>query len=213
MRPDLRLHEDYFLLAHDDYRGRAHIAAEVLGAGLAAALLADLTIDGCLDIRGEHVLIDDADAAYDGVLRDAVAAITTQARPVRWWVESFGASMYPRTGEQLVRRAVVTHAPARLRRTGIRYPAVDALVAAGPRVRLRHEAESTQPQPPDPRVATLAALAVRTGLGGVVADAANRSARDGLFALARAVPASLRPVMVGLDSALIRLALTTPRGR
>jgi hypothetical protein len=212
-RPDLRLHEQYFLLAHDDYSGRAHIHADVLGAGLAGALLADLVIAGCLEVGGEHIRVRDTGATPDGVGQEVVTAIAARARPVQWWVECLAASMYPRTGEQLVRHAVVTRVPAGLFRTGVRYLAVDALVAAGPRVRLRHEAESARLAPPDPAVAALAALALRTGLGGVVADAANRSAREGLPALARAVPAALRPVIAGVDGAVIRMALTTPRGR
>jgi Golgi phosphoprotein 3 (GPP34) len=184
----------------------------VLGVGLAGALLADLAIVGCLDVGGEQVRVGDAGTASDGLGRGVGAAIAAAARPVRWWVECLAASMYPRTGEQLARRAVVTRVPAGLFRTGVRYPAMDALVAAGPRVRLRHEAESIR-LVPDPAVAALAALALRTGLGGVVADAANRSAREGLPALARAVPATLRPVTAGVDDAMIRIALTTPRGR
>ncbi len=211
--PDLRLHEEYFLLAHDDYTGRARLGADVLGAGVAGALLADLVVLGCLDVTGGHVAVRDAGAALDGVGGDAVSAIAGRARPVPWWLESLGASAFPRTGEQLVRRGVLTRSRAGLFRSRLRYPAVDALLAAGPRVRLRHEAEAARPVPPDPAVAALAALAVRTGLGGVVADAANRSVRDGLLALARAVPVAVRPVVDGLDEALIRMALTTPRGR
>ena len=136
-----------------------------------------------------------------------------RARPVQWWLECLGASVYLRTADELVRRGVVIHAAAGLFRTGSRYPAVDALAAAAPRVRLRHEAESTRPVPADPGVAALAALGLRTGLGPTVADAANRSAREGLLALARAVPLALRPVLAGVDGALIRMALATPRGR
>jgi hypothetical protein len=164
-------------------------------------------------VAAEHVRVLPAGMAYDEVARDALAAVATRARPVAWWVECLGPSLYPRTGEQLVRHGVVTRAQAGLFRTGVRYPAVDALAAAGPRVRLRHEAESVRPVPPDPGVATLAALALRTGLGGVVADAANRSTRDGMAALARAVPVPLRPVVAGVDAALVRMALSTPRGR
>jgi hypothetical protein len=217
-RPDPSLHEEYFLLAHDDYTGRAHIDEDVVGAGLAGALLADLVIVGCLDAAwldagGEQVRVLDESLALDGLARDAVAALATRTRPVSWWVECLAVSMYQRTGEHLVHQGVVTRAPAGLFRAGVRYPAVDALVAAGPRVRLRHEAEAAQPVPPDPGVATLAALALRTGLGGVVADAANRSVREGLAALARAVPVGVRAVVAGVDAALIQMALTTPRGR
>jgi hypothetical protein len=210
---DARLHEEYFLLAHDDYTGRAHIDADVLAAGLAGALLAGLVIAGCLDARGGYVRALDGTGPPDGVTADAVAAIAARAHPVPWWVECLAPSVYSRTGEDLVREGVLTRAPAGLFRGGIRYPAVDALVAAGPRVRLRHEADAARPVPPAPAVATLAALALRTGLHKVIADAANRSARDGLAALARAVPATVRPVVDGVDAALIRMALTTPRGR
>ena len=66
---------------------------------------------------------------------------------------------------------------------------------------------------PDPGTAVLAALAVATGLEAVVADAANRAAREGLRVLADGTPSRLRAVVAGVDAAVVRLAMTTRRGR
>jgi hypothetical protein len=151
--------------------------------------------------------------AGDVVTRAAVQAIQGRSHPVAWWVECLRQSAYPLTAEQLTRQGVVSPASAGLFRAMTRYVANDALLAAGPRVRLRHAAESGQRVSPDPRTAALAALAVATGLEGVVADAANRLARDGVRVLAAGLPTDLRPVLAGVDGGVMRLAMATPRGR
>jgi hypothetical protein len=207
----LQLHEEYFLLAHDGYTGRAHIKTRVLGTGLAGALLSGLLLAGCLDLVSGVVRVRDEAPAQDMVTRAAVTAIQQRARPVAWWVECLRQSVYPLTAERLTRQGVVSPLSAGLLRTGTRYVANDALLAAGPRVRLRYAAE-TRAVPPDPRTVTLAALALATGLEGVVADAANRLVRDSVRALAAVLPPDLQPLLAGVDAAVTRLALATPRG-
>jgi hypothetical protein len=213
MAPDLRLHDEYFLLAHDDYTGRAHINATVLGAGLAGALLADLVITGCVELVDGTVRISAGAVAPDTVSRGAVTVIGRRAHPVGWWVEYLRSSAYLLTGEQLTERGLVIPARSGLFRTAIRYVATDALVAAGPRVRLRHLAETGTAGPPDQRMVTLAALALATGLEGIVADAANRPVREGLRSMANDVPTELRRITAAVDAAVMRLAMATPRGR
>jgi hypothetical protein len=212
-QPELRLDEEYFLLAHDDYTGRPHIKADVLGTGLAGALLAELLIAGCLDIVDGTVQVRDLTLAGSAMARAAAEAIQQRFHPVGWWVECLRQSAYLSAGEQMARQNLVSPTSTGLFRTVTRHVATDALVAAGPRVRLRYAAESIQRVPPDPRAATLAALALTTGLGGIIADAANRLVRDGLLAMARSVPPDMRAVVAGVDAALMRMAMATPRGR
>jgi len=208
MRSDLRLHDEYFLLSHDDYTGKPHVDAGVAAAGLAGALLADLLLARCLDVVDDVLRVRDRTLARAALARDAVGEIDRRSRGVGWWVEYLRRSAQRLTGE-----AVVSPVTAGIFRSATRYVANDALVAAGPRVRLRHCAGSPAGPAPDPGTAVLAALAVATGLEAVVADAANRAAREGLRVLADGTPSRLRAVVAGVDAAVVRLAMTTRRGR
>jgi Golgi phosphoprotein 3 (GPP34) len=210
---DLRLHDEYFLLAHDGYTGRAHIKDGVLAVGLAGALLCELLVVGCLEVADGTVRLRDGGLAGDTVSRTALAAIHHRSHALPWWVECLAQSTYPLAAKQLTRRGVVSPASAGLFRTGTRYVANDALLAARPRIGLRYAAESYRQVPPDARTTALAALAMATGLEGVVADAANRVLRDGVHALAAGLPRDLRPVLAAVDVTVMRLAMATPRGR
>jgi len=77
-------------------------------------------------------------------------------------------------------------------------------------VLLRHAADAT---PVDPHTVTLAALAVATGLEGVVADGANRLALGRLRAIAAEASGDVLTIVNGINSAAIRIALTPRRGQ
>jgi hypothetical protein len=217
VRPAPRLHHEYFLLAHDDYTGKTHIDPAVLASGLAGALLGDLLIERCIEIDSGAVRSREGARAGDPVADLAVDAIrarsTRRSHPVRWWVEYLQQTTYSLVGEQLTSEGVVSSMAAGFLRRSARYVANDPLVAARPRVTLRRTAEATTSSPREQRTVALAALALVTGLEGVVADAANRAVRDGLRAMAGEVADDMRVVVAAVDATVMGMAMATRRGR
>ncbi|MFG2039946.1 GPP34 family phosphoprotein [Dactylosporangium sp. NPDC048998] len=212
MPPRRSLHAEYFLLAHDGYSGRPHIDAALLGAGVAGALLGELTLAG-------HLALDGGVPRVTGLPADAVAASTVDIlrrgrHGVERWIELLAGAAYAMVGDDLVRSGVVHRPPAgrlaRLGRARARYVATDALAGAAPRVLLRHAADAGTT---DERIGTLAALALATGLEGVVADGANRAALGRLRAMAAEVSGDAGTVVEAVRAAAAAIALTPRRGQ
>ncbi|MFF5233269.1 GPP34 family phosphoprotein [Dactylosporangium sp. NPDC000521] len=210
------LHAEYFLLAHDGYSGRLHIDPHLADAGVAAAILADLSITGHIAIDGGVVQVRSQITPPTDAIAAAVVEQVGQGRhDVARWVWLLAGVATTLVSDHLVHDGVVARPPARLldRLTlaGPRHIAMDAVAAAAPRVLLRHAAAGDGPA--DPRIAALAALAVATGLEHVIADGANRTVRGRLRELADTVDGDLRRIVEGMDTAAIRITLTPNRGQ
>ena len=54
-----RLADDLFLIAHDDYSGKALVAPNLLNATLAGAVLGELALDSRISIMKGQVYVDD----------------------------------------------------------------------------------------------------------------------------------------------------------
>jgi hypothetical protein len=211
------LPDEYFLLAHHDYTGRPHINIDVLNTGLAGAVIAELLIEGHIDVLDEKLVLcgpgshDDrtTDPMTDMVL--AHIAAQTTPHPIRAWTEYLrdNVTPYAIVRERLLRAGLLQPVRGGLLKKSTRYVATDPLTAAKPRVRLRYTAERSD-TPVDARTAMLASLAQVTGLTEVVADGANRSVKEGLLAIAAGLPANLRVVVSGLDAAVTVIALSVP---
>jgi hypothetical protein len=90
----------------------------------------------------------------------------------------------------------------------VRYPAVDPLRAAATEARLRFVLE--RPSELDGVTAALGSLVAATGLEFVLGGLDSRGIRDGLTQMNHLLPPELRTLVVGVESAVARLAL---RGR
>jgi hypothetical protein len=210
------LYVDYFFLAHDGYTGRPHIDTDLLGAGLAGAVLADLVTAGLVAIGSRHVHVETTDgtAAPSVTARTVLDLLRRSAHPLDEWVDALARPLCTVVGDEIVHSGLASrHAAGRLAtltRQPVRYVPTDAVRAAAPRVLLRHAADAT---PVDPRTVTLAALAVATGLEGVVADGANRLALGRLRVIAAEASGDVLTIVNGVNSAAIRIALTPRRGQ
>jgi hypothetical protein len=213
----LPLHDEYFLLAHDDYSGKPRVHPAVLRTGLAGALVGRLVLARRIAIIDNAVTLTDrrplGDPASDHAL-DALAYTRPSVLPVRAWVEYMRDDLYPRVGQALIERRIVVLGHGGWRGRSLRYRAGEAVAAAGPRMRLRAAAVARHlPAVQDAQMRVLAGLALATGLESAIADGANRIARGGLRHMAENLPSDLHVVVDAVQDALLAMALATPRRR
>ncbi|WP_214320456.1 GPP34 family phosphoprotein [Nonomuraea sediminis] len=150
----LPLPYDLFLIAHGE-KGAPSIHVPTLGAGLAAAMLADLALLGALAFEG-HTLVLGAGRPGPAQLQDEacmrlLAAVPQQRMPIVQWLAVLSGDMLESTARQLDTLGLIqTTVRRRLIGTSIRYVPVGhgPLTVAMARVRLPvmgHE----QPTPAD----------------------------------------------------------------
>jgi len=95
-------------------------------------------------------------------------------------------------------------------RAVVRYPAVDAVEAAGPRVRLRYMLD--QGHSLDIPTALLAALVRACELEDILLlQASRQQVRDLLTRIVEALPQDLQVIIKAIDSAVAAVALTVRR--
>jgi Golgi phosphoprotein 3 (GPP34) len=208
------LGDELFLIAHDGYTGKATVAVEVLETGLAGALLGELMFARRVVMAGSAVAAADPRPWQEPVSDYVIAELLRKgdAYPVRAWVEYLRGDLRERIGQRLVRRSVVRREETRsalTRRITVRYPAVDPVLAARPRVRLGYVLG--QPTAMDDQSALLAALVHATGMDRLFVELYGQVARDQMAGAARVLPPSLGRVAAGVDTAVAAIALTVRR--
>jgi Golgi phosphoprotein 3 (GPP34) len=112
----LRLHQELYLLGHDeDGRPLTHLAA--LRLGLAGAVLLDLTVTGRLHVAAGTLSVYDPTPLADGVADTVVAALLAdrrrQDRQLRVWLKRLAQDADERTRGGLVAAGVLTRATRR----------------------------------------------------------------------------------------------------
>ena len=131
----------FFLIAHDEFSGKLRMCRDRLGFGLVAAELAQLLVAGRLAIADGRVVLTDSYTTepneVDGYVLDAVQRHVS-VRSVRAWTDSLAEPLYELIATRLqdlgiVRREV---GGGLVRRKPDRFPGVDLLAAARPRMRL-----------------------------------------------------------------------------
>jgi len=182
---DLRLHEQILLLALRDEHGGVESRAGMLSLALGGALLAELSLDGHIDVGADKKkLVDAADRSLTGdVLLDEALGRVKQAkrrRSASRWVSNFAGMrrLRHRVAEGLCRRGVLRDSEQKILLLFTRklYPTIDpaperALVAALRRAVL------DDGEVADPRTAMLVALGHATGLLRVHLDRKTLRAR------------------------------------
>jgi hypothetical protein len=199
----LLIADEFFLIAHNDSRGKARLHPSATGLGLAASLLGELVLFGQITVSSGLVAIVDrrppADALAHTVLDQLVGESQHQA--VRTWLSFLAQTAVTSVGERLARAGVLRRQESRrLLRSSVSYVPVDLNTAAWPATRLRALLE--RPGPPNVPDALLLGLVSAAGLTREVLWSAGPRAHHRLGVLIPALPAPLKELVVHTEAAV-----------
>lgn len=171
--------DEFWLLAHDDVKGRPRLSTGVLGLGLAAALLGELVEHRAVGFQqGQVQLVAGADPA-DPLARTLLAEMFAEPpHPIRVWLVYLSRTADQRVAERLVGEGLLRRdSSRRLLKQVTTYQPCDANRAAWPLARL---STTLGRQSPMAEADTfLAALTVATGLDQLILrDAGHPGAPD-----------------------------------
>lgn len=206
------LADQLFLVGHDENTGRAHVADSVLDSGLAGAVLAELVLADRIAVVDGLVLVRDHRPYGETVTDSALAEVIKQRanHPIRAWVEYLRDDAREMVARRLVKEGTVQRVQTRVMlRQAVRFPAVDPVQAASPRVHLWYTIE--HPELLDEVTATLGGLVHAVGLERVLVAESKRRARDTLREISERLPDDLRSVVAGVDAAVAAITLTVRR--
>jgi hypothetical protein len=195
----------FFLIAHDEFSGKLRIARDRLGHGLVAAELAQLLIAGRIAVADGRVVLTDSYAAepndIDRYVLDAVQRHQS-VRSVRAWVESLADPLYELTARRLEEMGIVRREAGGglVRRKPDRFPGVDLLAAARPRMRLERMIRS--PKELDlPGAFTVSLLWTLGADGALDPEIDKNAARELVQQVDEHLPADLHSVLAGARAA------------
>nr|MDT0657242.1 GPP34 family phosphoprotein [Micromonospora sp. DSM 115978] len=209
-----RLADDLFLIAHDDYSGKAVVAPNLLDTTLAGAVLGELALENRISIMRSQIYVDDHRAWHEPVSDRALGEIVHRGdgHPVRSWLEFLGPQARYQVGDRLVSAGAVRRETGRTisLRSTVRWPGTDPNRVAVPRVKLSAVLERSD-RPLDPRTALLAAL-VHAGRMIRVLNLPNKAqAIDRIGAARRLLPPALRDLLDGVDATIAAAAMMIRR--
>lgn len=204
-----------FLITHDEFSGKSHISHDLLACGLVGALLAELVIAGRLTMsQGRVVVTDASDIGPDSITAYVMESIRRQAtsHTVRTWTNHLGDPLYKLVGRQLVDQGILRREAGRglLRQRPDRFPAVDLLRAAAPRIRLEHMIRN--PREMDLAGGVMAALIWALGADRILDPAIDRgAARELIDEVVERLPPDLAALVDGVQAAVAAVSLTVRR--
>lgn len=210
----LPLADELFLVGHDEYTGKCLVNHAVLGCGLAGAVLIELMLAGRIALADGRFVVRDS-RPYSERVTDAALTEMLKRResfPPRSWVEYLCGNVREIVAERLEATGMIRREQSRglSLRSVVRYPAVDAVEAAAPRVRLRYMLD--QGHSLDMPTALLGALVRACELESVLLlQAARQQVRELLTRIVDELPADLRLVLNAVDSSVAAVALTVRR--
>ncbi|MCM0676192.1 GPP34 family phosphoprotein [Micromonospora phytophila] len=195
--------DEFFLIAHNDSRGKARLHPAATGLGLAGGLLGELILYGHVTVSNGLVAVIDrrppADALAHTVLDQLVGESQHQA--VRTWLSFLAQSATTSVGERLARAGVLRRQESRrLLRTNVSYLPIDLNAVAWPATRLR--ALLDRPDPPSVPDALLLGLVVAAGLTREVLWSAGPRAHHRLGVLIPALPLPLKELVAHTEAAV-----------
>ncbi len=199
----LLIADEFFLIAHNDSRGKARLHPAAAGLGLAAGLLGELILSGRITVSDGLVIVLDrrppADALAHTVLDQLIGEPQHQA--IRTWLSFLARTGVTSVGERLARAGVLRRQETRrLLRTSLSYLPVDLNATAWPATRLRTLLE--RPDPPTVPDALLLGLVSATGLTREVLWSAGPLAHHRLSVLLPALPAPLKELVGHTEAAV-----------
>jgi hypothetical protein len=202
-----------FLILHDSFTGKPLVRASAVRIAVAGAELADLAL--ARPGRGQLVALENDRVVLSGtrprrldyISSFVVDSIRSQpdAHPATVWTAALADHVFDLVVTQLLTDGVVQRQQGGLfGRSSRRFPALDLLAAAGPRVRLEHALRSDagpgEETTLDEETAVL--LAVLAAVGGERTLDLDRAARRRLTAAAaEALPLDLRSLVTGIEVA------------
>ncbi|MEZ0073730.1 GPP34 family phosphoprotein [Planotetraspora sp. GP83] len=152
--------EEVLLLAYRDDTGKPQIGSTELDAALAGAIVAELAVNGRIDLDGKKLVVRDASPLGDDELDAALARMAGESRDHKpeWWVGKLnGNKLRKRLLSRLADQGVLTEQETKV--LGLfpsrRYPALDASVEQGIRQRVESVLAGAEP---DERLAALVAV-------------------------------------------------------
>ncbi|MDR6323221.1 GOLPH3/VPS74 family protein [Actinoplanes couchii] len=103
------LADQYYLIAHEDRTGRSRLHPRATGLGLAAALLAELVLEGRVGINDGELLVLDQRPPRDALNHDILDLLNTQPqhRDMRTWMAYLAQDAGLRVAERLMRVGAV----------------------------------------------------------------------------------------------------------
>lgn len=210
-----RLAARVFLIAHDEFTGKPRMSHDLLCCGLAGAQLADLVIAGHLTTSNGRILLTDAEVPRgDTIAGYVLTAIGEQkaSHTVRTWTGHLGEALFELVGRELVDHGIVRREPVRglLGRRPDRFPAVDLLRAAAPRIRLEHMLRT--PRDLDLAGGVVAALLWALGTDAVLDPTIDRvEARRLVDEVRDGLPPDLSRLLAGIVASVSAVSLTVRR--
>lgn len=211
----LRLADELFLIAHDDFSGKPKSAANLLDTALAGAALAELVLDNRLMVDGNGVTVLDGQLRQEPVTDLILSEIMSRGNghPARLWLVYLRdqQQICERVGNRLVSKGWVRRVESRSLslRMSVRWPGVDPNRAAAPRVRLAGALQRVD-KPLEPYAAMLAALSRAGGLTRVL-SLLDSSVVERIDATRRMLPPPLRALLSAVDATVAASAVSVRR--
>jgi Golgi phosphoprotein 3 GPP34 len=197
-----------FLILHDPFSGRCAVSPMALRCALVGAELAELILNRRVAMENELIVPGEASApGTDALSAFVMGAINRQPDryPVPVWLAALGDAVAELVAARLVEVGILVRAKSLIRRRG-RFPAINLLAAAGPRVRLEYMVR--MPQDSDVASATCAALVDAVGAGRVLqGETGRRDLRRALATLVAMLPGDLRSLVTSVEVAYASAAL------
>ena len=191
-----------FLILHDPFSGRCAVSPMALRCALVGAELAELLLNRRVFMVNELIVPGEASApGTDALSAFVMGAINRQPEryPVPVWLAAIGDAVAELVAARLVEVGILVRTKSMLGRRG-RFPAINLLAAAGPRVRLEYMVR--MPHDSDVASATCAALVDAVGAGRVLqGESGRKDLRRGLIALAANLPDDLRSLVTSVEVA------------
>lgn len=207
-----------FLILHDPFSGKPLIGHDLLSCGLVAASLAEQMIEHRLGMEIDRIVAAERRGGVgqiDEVSAFVVDSIQRQAgaHTVRSWVEAFTGVLFEQVADLLVREGVIRRVPGGrvlLRQRPDRFPALDLLRSAGPRLRLEHMLRS--PKELDTRGMALAGIFRALEMERVLdVDRDRADVKASVGQAADRLPIDLRSLVDGVGQAVSAISLTVRR--
>lgn len=203
-----RLADALFLIGHDEFSGKPHVAIDRLNCALAGAALAELIFERRITIDNGGVIAIDRRLWQEPLTDLLVTEIMGRegVHPTRLWIRYLRdhLNIQERVGTRLATAGVVRREQGRALRRSVRWPATDPNQAASPRVRLTALLMRQQRAELDAGTLLLAGLTGAVGFSSNVFDEhVSARMRDCRQFLPPPLDGLLSAVVAALDAATV----------